>query len=453
MNKLWTKNKQIDPLIEAFETGEDLLFDQKLLPFDIWGTMAHVKMLVKINMLSEKEGEQIVKALQTMLTLWEKGEISLKIGDEDMHTKIENYLIEKLGDIGKKVHTGRSRNDQILTVLRLYGKEMLLAIGREALMLAEDFARFAKAYEFIPMPGYTHMQKAMPSSVGMWAGSIAESLLDDVGQVQAVYMLNDQSPLGSGAGYGVPLPLDRAYSAGLLGFAKVQNNALYVQNSRGKIEATILAALIQLQLSLNKFANDLLLFTTPEFDYFTVGEKLVSGSSIMPQKRNFDTAELLRSKVHVLLGNYTQIVGIAGNVLSGYNRDFQDMKKPFVESLHLTRECLQVAQQIIAHISPNIPKLQKAMTPELFASHNAFALVAKGVPFRDAYFTAKKQPSATQKKDIEKILQQATHLGATGNLGLSKIKTSVRQEKKIWKQKEHAFRKAINSLSRGGENQ
>ncbi len=394
MKKLWEKNtSKLNKDIEAFETKGDLVLDQKLIKYDVLGSLAHAKGLKKIGILNQEELQQLEKGLNeiaSQVTDPRKGSLTLELGDEDMHTKIENYLTEKYGDVGKKIHTGRSRNDQVLTAIRLYSKDMLITIQKNVTMLIKSFESFKKKYGTIPMPGYTHMQKAMPSSLGLWTESFIESLQDDLTVLQTAIILNDQSPLGSAAGYGTTLLLDRQYVAKLLGFAKVQKNPLYCQNSKGKIEAAVVAALLQIMLTVNKFASDVLLFTTSEFAFFIVSHGVTTGSSIMPHKKNVDVAELLRSKVHLLLGNYTQIVSLSSNLISGYNRDLQDIKRPLIESVELTIESLSATNILLANITPNTKSLQKAMTDELYTAEKAFALVKQGVPFRKAYSEVKK---------------------------------------------------------------
>lgn len=388
-NKLWDKGGvKLDPIIEAFETKDDLLMDQKLIEYDVLASIAHVKMLNKlflIGIISKPELKKLLQGFEGILNLYKKGKFSLKIGDEDMHTKIENYITAKYGEVGKKIHTGRSRNDQVLTAIRLYSKNALESIELELANLQKSFSSFSKKYGSIKMPGYTHMQKAMPSSLGLWAKSFAESLQDDLFLLSTTIKLNDQSPLGSGAGYGVPLNLDREYTAKLLGFYKVQNNPLYCQNSRGKIEAVIIASLISILQTINKFASDVLLFSTGEFNFFKVSEAVTTGSSIMPQKKNVDLAELLRSKVHLVLGNYIQMVSLSSNLISGYNRDLQDTKKPLMESLEITLESLKVTKILLENLTPNKERLEAAMTEDLFATEEALKQVLKGETFRDAY--------------------------------------------------------------------
>lgn len=386
MKKLWQKNKtKLNNIVEAFETKDDLVLDQKLIKYDVLGSVAHAKMLHKIGILTPYELGQLEKGLKEILKLDKEGKFNLEYGDEDIHTKIENYLTEHYGEAGKKIHTARSRNDQVLTALRLYTKAELKEIQKHLLALIQGFHKFSKQYGDIPMPGYTHMQKAMPSSISLWAGSFKDSLLDDLSLVKAAFKITNQSPLGSAAGYGVSISLDKHFSAKLMGFDKVQENPLYCQNSRGKIDAAVLASLISVISSINKFATDLMLFTTSEFSYFKVSEELTTGSSIMPHKKNVDIAELLRSKVHLILGNYIQIVSLSSNLISGYNRDIQDSKKPLMESLEITLDSLKVAKILVENIIPNKEKLGSSMTNDLYATEKALNLVLKGESFRDAY--------------------------------------------------------------------
>jgi len=314
----------------------------------------------------------------------------LESGDEDVHTKIENYLTDNFGEVGKKIHTGKSRNDQILTDMKLFEKDNLLQIEKQIIELSKIFKNYFDKYKTIPMPGYTHMQKAMPTTVGMWAMSFAESLLDDLIIINNAIKLIDKSPLGSAAGYGVNLPLDKQYTAKLLGFSGVQNTSNYCQNSKGKMDLVVIGALHNVMLTINKFASDVLLFTTFEFGFFDVDKKLCTGSSIMPQKKNVDVAELLKAKTHKVLGNFVQVAGIVSNLISGYNRDFQETKKPIMESLEIVLSSLKATKLLINGLTPNAAKLKAAMTEELYATQKALDLVAKGISFRDAYKLIKK---------------------------------------------------------------
>ncbi len=391
MKKLWQNpliNSGLNSEVEAFETEGDLKMDQKLVKYDCLGSLAHAKMLKKIGIISSEELIQIQKGLNEILKLDSQGKFILEKGDEDIHTKIENFLTEKYGEAGKKIHTARSRNDQVLTAIRLYSKENLKHLEKQILILIKTFQEFSEKFGQILMPGYTHMQKAMPSSIGLWADGFIESFKDDLLVLKTAYKLNNQSPLGSGAGYGLPIKLDREYTASLLDFEKVQKTS-YCQNSRGKIEASILSALISILQTINKFASDVMLFTTSEFGFFKVSDQVTTGSSIMPQKKNVDLAELLRSKVHLVLGNYIQIVSITSNLTSGYNRDFQDTKKPLIESLEITLSSAKVSKILLHNLVPNKQNLEDAMTNELFSTERIFKSVSNGISFRKAYHTIK----------------------------------------------------------------
>ncbi len=447
MQKLWHKGYSLGPEAEAYCFGDTVELDNKLVKFDALGSIAHTKMLDKIGILEPAEFVQLKKSLLEIIELAKNGKFKVQFGDEDVHTKIENYLIEKLGEPGKKIHTGRSRNDQVLTDLRLYTKENLFSIAMADLDLAKAFLVFAKKYEFVPMPGYTHMQKAMPSSLGMWASSFAESLLDDIELLKAAFVHNDQSVLGSAAAYGVALPLDRELTAKLLGFAKVQNNSLYAQVSRGKSHLSVMNALVQIMLSLSRFAQDLLLFTTSEFSFLTIDERLCTGSSIMPQKKNLDIMEVLRARTHIVISQQQAVGSIIAGLPSGYNTDFGETKKPFMESLETTLESLKLCKLVVESIVPNIKVLEEACTPELYATHVTFELVKKGLPFREAYQKVSLSAANQSTYDKTKALKVSKHTGGTGNLGLSKIEVSLAKDEKWWKSKQDIYVKAINNLT------
>jgi argininosuccinate lyase len=449
MKKLWQKNTiEMDSFIETFETRDDLLLDQKLVVSDVYGSLAHAKMLKKIGILSSHELTQLVKGLKEILMLTEQNQFILQPGDEDIHTKIENFLTEKYGEVGKKIHTGRSRNDQILTALRLYSKDKMLAIWQDLIDLAQSFQNFAKEYETVAMPGFTHMQKAMPSTVGMWGSAFTEAFLDDLTALKSAYQINDQSPLGSAAGYGVPLPLDREYTAGLLGFEKVQINPIYCQNSRGKIEGQIIASLSAVLFDINKFATDVLFFTSSEIGYFTVSENLCSGSSIMPQKKNVDVAELLRSKLHLLLGHYQQIMSLSSNLISGYNRDYQDSKKPFMESLDLAHDSIKATNLLITNLVPDQKRLTSSLTPEIFATHYAIKFVTQGMPFREAYHIIGKNIAQLSNTNTVQNQNESTHLGGTENLGIDTYTKILEEEKLLYGKEKEKFTKKIIELCR-----
>jgi argininosuccinate lyase len=385
MMKLWDKGGEFDKDIENFTVGEDYILDQKLIKYDCLASIAHARMLGKIGLLKTEEVEELVKELNHIIDLDKKDKFRILKEQEDCHTAIENHLVKKLGDLGKKIHTARSRNDQVLTALRLFYRDELIDCVKLTNELIETISMFLKKFGGIVLPGYTHTRKAMPSSITMWGQSFVDSMKDNLKAIDVTYALIDQSPLGTGAGYGVPLEIDRNFTAELLGFKKLQKNPLYTQNSRGKFESTILHSLTLVMYDLNKIATDLIIFSLPEFGYFEIPDEFCSGSSIMPQKKNPDFLELLRSQYHVVVSYEFQIKNIAGNLISGYNRDIQLSKAPTMKGLEITKECLSVMSIIFKKLKVNEENCHRALTPEIYATEELYKLVKKGIPFREAY--------------------------------------------------------------------
>ncbi len=383
--KLWEQGRKINEQVFNFTVGNDHLLDRYLIEYDCLASIAHAKMLGKINLLSKKEVEKLSQALKEIIHLFQAGQLEIKKEQEDCHTAIENFLTEKLGELGKKIHTARSRNDQVLTALRLYYRDQ----GKKVMSLMGEFIssvnRFIGKFGEIKIPGYTHTQKAMPSSIHLWAGALVDSMADNKRLLLAVQDILDQSPLGSAAGYGLPLEIDRQFTAQELGFARVQDNPIYVQNSRGKWESSLLHALSQIMFDLNKIAADLILFSMPEFGFFELPNELCTGSSIMPQKKNPDVLELLRAKYFVVTACESEIKNLIGSLISGYNRDLQLTKEPTIRAIEVTKESLAVAVILFDKLSVNQQKCKAAMTSELFATEKMYQLVKQGVPFRDAY--------------------------------------------------------------------
>jgi len=383
--KLWSPKTESNSLVESFTVGNDPELDQVLVKYDCLASIAHAKMLGKIGLLPEEEVSELVQELEKIIELDSQGEFSISQEQEDCHTAIEQHLTEQLGDVGKKIHTGRSRNDQVVTALRLYYKDELSNLK----YLADDFgktlSKFKKNYGEISMPGYTHTRKAMPSSIEMWAGTFISGMQDNQLLLDAVYQLVDQSPLGTGAGYGVPLDIDRDFTAKELGFVKVQGNPIAVQNSRGKYESSILHTCSQVMADLNRMATDLILFSEPDFGFFELSEEFCTGSSIMPQKKNPDVFELVRAKYHQILGWQMQIQSMTANLISGYHRDLQLTKEPVMRGLQVTKDSLEIMTSAIKQLSVNAEQCQNAMTDELYATERAYQLVKQGRPFRDAY--------------------------------------------------------------------
>jgi len=421
MSKLWEKEYSLDKLIEEYTVGDDPQLDARLVNADCVASIAHATMLERIGILSAKELKGLRRELVEIIRRNDAGDFTIRVDEEDCHTAIENHLVQRLGEAGKKIHTGRSRNDQIIAALRLHARSALLSIQRSCLDLVGTLKGFAARHANVPMPGRTHMQIAMPSSVGLWAGAFAEELLDDLSLLEGAYDLNNLSPLGSAASYGVPLPLDRELVAELLGFRAVQNNVLYVNNSRGKFESVILDAAEQVMLSLSKLAQDVILFSMPEFRYFTLPQELCGGSSIMPQKRNPGMLELMRAKAAAVGAAGVQIKGIIRSLPSGYNRDFQETKGPFLRSLSVVLASLRVADRVMRSLEVNEQALLAGFLPEIYATDRALELVASGVPFRDAYRQVAAGLKSLEGMDPHEAIRRKTHTGTTGNLKLELI--------------------------------
>jgi len=384
--KLWDKGIETSKEMEKFTVGNDYLIDNKLVKYDCLASIAHAMMLQKAGVLNKEELQKLVEGLKEIILLDSKSAFEIKQEDEDCHTAIENYLVKKYGDIGKKIHTARSRNDQVLTAMRLYEKEELKQIKGMIIELGKALQTAIKKYGYVPIPGYTHMQKAMPTTVAVWLGSFYDALQDDIKQIDAAYLLVDQNPLGSAAGFGVPVfKIDKKMTAKLMGFSKVQENPIYCQLSRGKFEACVINALGQIMHDLNKLAADLILFSMQEFGYVTLPAEFCTGSSIMPQKKNPDVIELVRAKYHVVLGEEFKVKSLIGNLNSGYNRDMQLTKEPLFNSVDITKSSIAIMAKIISKMQINEEKCKKAMTNELYATEEAYKLVQKGMPFREAY--------------------------------------------------------------------
>lgn len=426
MAKLWQKTgTKLHPAVEKYTAGTDHVFDIEILPFDITASRAHAKGLHTIGILSQQELNSISGALDSLKKDVEAGKIAIKPEDEDCHTVIENFLVGKIGEAGKKIHTGRSRNDQVAVAVRLYMKAHLSDIKKASVALASAFVAAAEKYEAVPMPGYSHTQQAMLTSVGHYFAAYAESLLDDAEFASRVFEQIDTNPLGSAAGFGTSIPVDRPFTTKELGFARTQVNTLYVQNSRGKIESLYLEALTQIMLTLGKFATDMILFTSNEFNYFSVNDSLVTGSSIMPHKRNLDVMEILRGNVSVVTANQLMVKDIAKNLISGYNRDGQLIKKPLIESTHIVEDSLEVAQLVLAGITPNAETMAAKITPGVFQADIANDLVTKeATAFRDAY---KKATGMTGDVDLAKNIASKKTLGAPGNLALDTYRKRIKE--------------------------
>ena len=431
--KIWFKNKEVklNKIVEEFNAGEDIIYDQDMIPDDVWCSRCYARLLLRHKLLTKRELEELEQGLDEILKLYKEGKFVLKLEDEDCHTKIENYLIERFGDTGKKIHTGRSRNDQVLVMMRWFLKRKAHSLRERAYDLALQCIRFAKKYEMIAMPGYTHMQKAMPTTVGTWMGAFAESLMDDIRILNTITdEIVDQNPLGSGAGYGSPFDFDRDWLSKEIGFKRTQNNVIYCQNSRGKIEGLVLEACCQIMLTLNKLASDLLFFTTQEFQFFNIDDSISTGSSIMPQKKNLDVAELIRGRTPTVIACRNEMTMNMLNKISGYHRDGQEIKRPLFLGLKYTEMSIAAMGALIENIEPNKAVMLKSMfdCPGLFAAHKAFDKVKEGMTFRDAYREVGSNIANIKftEADINRWLRMSTHQGGTGNLQLDKIEKEIK---------------------------
>jgi argininosuccinate lyase len=394
MSKIWNTKQGVktNQAVENYTVGVDYLLDLELLPYDVAGTKAHAKMLHKIKILTEQELSTVLEGLDKILSLWKAGEFEIRKEQEDGHTAIEAFLTENYGEVGKKIHTGRSRNDQALTMARLFSKEKLLEVEKETKTLIDAFENQIQKQGDIKMAGYTHMQRAMPSSVGMWLGSYRDGLTDDLILLAAALKVIDQNPLGSGAGYGENvLGLDKEFTTRELHFARLQANPMYCAFSRGKFESIVLQAVANIMFDLGKVASNLLLFTTKEFDFFDLPAEFKTGSSFMPQKKNFDVLELVRGNVAIFRGYKDQIENVISNLPAGYNRDFQLTKEPYIKGMRLALETIQVMTLVVTNLEAKKENLEKACTAELHATDEALKLVAGGMSFREAYQKVKEK--------------------------------------------------------------
>lgn len=380
----------VDPDILRYTVGDDPVLDLALAKWDCMGTAAHVTMLsemkgLKRPVVAKSEAAKVRKALGRVAALAEKGKFTIREDDQDVHMAVERLLTEELGDLGKKIHTGRSRNDQVAVDVRLHMKDEILAAEGELGALAAELCYFGWCAGAIPLVGRTHLQPAMPSTVEMWATGHAEMVLDQLANLEAAYALADANPLGSAAGYGVPLPLDRARTTKLLGFSRTIHNCFGASMARGECEASLLSALAQLMAVLSRLAEDMILFSMPEFAYFRLPREYCTGSSIMPQKFNPDVLELVRSKAAQVLGLQTASLSLLHAMPGGYNRDLQDSKWLYMKGLDITRTTLRILAKVVKGMKVDPAACRAAFTPGVFATDVALRKVAAGTPWRDAY--------------------------------------------------------------------
>lgn len=383
--RLWDKGESLHPEILAYTVGNDYVLDLDLVEEDCWGSLAHSRMLADQGLIGREDQGRLAAGLLDVLRQHRAGAFAIAPEEEDVHTAIEGKLVAALGDAGKRLHTGRSRNDQVLVDVRLFAKRRLLDIADAALALATALLDLAVREEETLLPGYTHMRQAMPSSVGLWAAGHAEGLEEDVEALLDAYRACDRCPLGSAAGFGVPVALDRRRTAELLGFERLQVNAQAVQTSRGKAESQALFAASLLAQDLATLAWDAQLYSGSEHGFFVLPGNVATGSSIMPQKRNPDVLELTRANAGVLQAYTQQVLLVAGKLPSSYHRDYQLTKEPLVRGLKLARAMARAMELTVRGLVVDRERAAAAVGPEAYATHHALALVAQGVPFREAY--------------------------------------------------------------------
>ncbi len=419
--KLWEKGTSVDASIEKFTVGKDRELDLLLAPFDILGSLAHVTMLESVGLIGKEELPPIVGELKNLYHEVQKPDFIIEPGVEDIHSQVELMLTRRLGDLGKKIHSGRSRNDQVLLDLKLFTRSRLQELVQKTDRLAEALLAAAEKYSEVLMPGYTHLQIAMPSSFGLWFGAYAESLADDLLLIRSAYQIVDQNPLGSAAGYGSSFPLNRQMTTELLGFATMNHNVVYAQMGRGKMERITAFALSNLAATLAKLAYDVCLYMSQNFGFVSLPDELTTGSSIMPHKKNPDVFELIRAHCNKIQGLPYQLTLIANNLPSGYFRDMQVTKELFLPAFEDIFSCLDIARFAIENIRVNEHILDDTRYDLIFSVEEVNKLVLSGVPFRDAYREVGRQIAEGTFRPDKQISH--THAGSIGNLCLENIRS------------------------------
>ena len=425
--KLWEeKDKKRNEIIDQFTVGKDRYYDTLLAKYDCKASIAHSKMLAKVNILSKKESDKLNKALNEIIDKIKKGEFKIEDEFEDMHSKIEFVLIQKLGDLGKKIHTARSRNDQVLVAIQLFVKDELNSIKKEIHSLFNILIKLSEKYKSFIIPGYTHMQLAMPSSFGLWFSAYAETLIDDVISINNTLSIVDQNPLGSAAGYGTSFPIDRKSTTKSLNFSELKYNSLAAQISRGKIEKQTLSAISSISSTLSKFCMDICLYMGQDFNFISFPENLTTGSSIMPHKKNPDIFELIRGKCNIIQSLPNQINLLTTNLPSGYHREMQLTKAPLIESINEIKSCLKIFNHSIKKIIINKNIIDNSKYDYLFTVDSLNNWVMQGIPFRDAY--KKMKLEIKNKNYIPNKKLKHTHIGSIGNLNLNDIKMKMKKK-------------------------
>lgn len=428
--KLWQKEagQVTSSRIETFTVGQDRVLDIHLAPFDILGNMAHAIMLHRIGLLTTEDTQKLLAACREIYS--DLPNFTLEEGIEDVHSQVEYMLTQKLGEIGKKIHSGRSRNDQVLVDLKMYMRHEVEQIVGLTSELFDHLIRQSRTYQHVLLPGYTHLQIAMPSSFGLWFGAYAESLVDDVQFLQGAYQIINKNPLGSGAGYGSSFPLDRRLTTELLGFDDLHYNVVYAQMSRGKTETLLLQAISSLAQTISRLAMDVCVYNSQNFGFVDLPSEMTTGSSIMPHKKNPDVAEILRGKTNRLKAMPIEIQMIMANLPSGYHRDMQLIKEILIPAIHEMKECLSMSSFLIEHMKVRTELLDDPKYDVIFSVENVNQRVMEGVPFRDAYKEIGLAIEAGQFKPIRDL--KHTLIGSLGNPAQNEIE-------KTWEKTKGAF--------------
>lgn len=430
--KLWDKGYDIDRFTEEFTIGKDKELDVMLAKADVLGNMAHLKMLHCIGLISDGELEDLAQGLKDILAEIEQGNFCIETGIEDVHSQIEYLLTQKCGEAGKKIHTGRSRNDQVLTDLKLFTRSALIDVLRQVTSLFDLLMERAEANKNILMPGYTHLQMAMPSSFGMWFSAYAESLADDLLVLKAAYDMVNTNPLGSGAGYGSSVPLNRTMTTRLLGFDDLAYNSVYAQMQRGKMEKNVLFALASVGATLGKLAADVCLFACGNFGFLKLPDRFTTGSSIMPHKKNPDIFELVRAKTNRLQSLPAQMAMLCVNLTSGYCRDMQLSKEIYLPAFKELTDCLFITRMVLKEVELNSAILQDKRYSYLFTVEEVNDMVAAGTPFREAYrIVGEKVQRGEYAGSISRPLHH-THEGSIGRLCLQQIREKFERHCSGW---------------------
>lgn len=421
--KLWDKGVSVDKKIEAFTVGKDREMDLYLAPFDILGTMAHITMLESVGLLPKEDLKPLLTELKSLYKTAMAGEFVIEEGVEDVHSQVEMILTAKLGELGKKVHSGRSRNDQVLLDIKLFIRYKLQEIIEEVNKLFSTLQSQSERYKGVLIPGYTHLQVAMPSSFGLWFGAYAESLIDDVYQLQAAYKTVNQNPLGAAAGYGSSFPLNRQMTTDLLGFDSMNYNVVFAQMGRGKSERSVAYALSSVAYTLGKFSMDACLYMSQNFCFISLPNELTTGSSIMPHKKNPDVFELIRARCNKIQGVVGQIGSITTNLPSGYFRDMQIIKEVILPAFDELLSCIELTNYSVERIIVKENVIENEMYNYAFSVEDVNNLVLSGVPFRDAYKQVGLEIEAGTYKPTKTV--DHTHEGTIGNLCTSQIKDKM----------------------------